>query len=119
MARFVRHSEPLTLPSVESISMDVESVLRIGDAAAIGIWRREDSGVFDGRTSLQFSKTNREVEIHLPYIPKAMTRTVGTLTLITFTNGFDWEVYDEDMEYQGKFCGDINNTTEEEIWLGL
>ena len=48
-----------------------------------------------------------------------MKRTVGTLTLISYTNGFDWEVYDEDMEYQGMFCGDINNTTEKEIWKGL
>lgn len=48
-----------------------------------------------------------------------MRRIVGTLTLITHTQGFDWEVYDEDMEYQGMFCGDINNTTEEEIWKGL
>ena len=66
MARFVRHSEPLTLQSAESTSMDVESVLRIGDAAAIGTWKREDLEVSDGRTSLQFSKTNREGEIPLP-----------------------------------------------------
>ena len=31
----------------------------------------------------------------------------------------NWEVYDEDGEYQGMFCGDINNTSEEEIWEGL
>lgn len=48
-----------------------------------------------------------------------MKRTVGTLTLISYTNGLDWEVHDEDMEYQGMFCGDINNASEEEIWLGL
>ena len=66
MARFVRHSEPLMLPSVESTSMDVESVLRIGDAAAIGIWRREDLGVLDGQISSQFSKSYREGEISLP-----------------------------------------------------
>lgn len=28
-----------------------------------------------------------------------MKRTVGTLTLISYTNGFDCEVYDEDMEW--------------------
>lgn len=48
-----------------------------------------------------------------------MKRTVGTLTLISYTNGFDWEVFDEDMEYQGKFCGNIETAKEEEIWLGL
>ena len=48
-----------------------------------------------------------------------MKRTIGTLTLITYTNGFDWEVYDEDGEFPGTFCGDINNTSEEEIWEGL
>lgn len=48
-----------------------------------------------------------------------MKKKIGSLTLITFSDGFDWEVYDEDGEYQGKFCGDINNTTEEEIWEGL
>ena len=48
-----------------------------------------------------------------------MKRKVGTLTLITFTNGFDWEVYDEDMECQGKFCGNIETATEEEVWMGL
>ena len=66
MVRFVRHLEPLTLPSVESTSMDVESVLRIGDAAAIGTWRREDLGVSDGRISSLFSKSYREGEISLP-----------------------------------------------------
>ena len=48
-----------------------------------------------------------------------MKRTVGTLTLISYTNRFDWEVYDDDMEYQGMFCGDIKTVTEEEIWQGL
>ena len=48
-----------------------------------------------------------------------MKRTIGTLTLISYTQGFDWEVYDEDGEYQGTFCGDINNTSEEDIWMGL
>lgn len=48
-----------------------------------------------------------------------MKRTVGKLILISYTNGLDWEVYDEDMEYQGKFCGNIEIATEEEIWLGL
>lgn len=54
-----------------------------------------------------------------PLNTKAMKRTIGTLTLISYTQGFDWEVYDEDGEYQGIFCGDINNTSEEEIWDGL
>ena len=27
-----------------------------------------------------------------------MKRKIGTLTLISYTNGFDWEVYDEDGE---------------------
>lgn len=48
-----------------------------------------------------------------------MKRTVGTLTLITYTNGFDWEVYDEDGEFQGMFCGNIETATGEEIWMGL
>jgi hypothetical protein len=48
-----------------------------------------------------------------------MTRRIGTLNLVTFTQGYDWEVYDEDGEYQGKFCGDIDTTTEDEIWQGL
>ena len=48
-----------------------------------------------------------------------MKRTVGTLTLITYTNGFAWEVYDEDGEFQGMFCGNIETATEEEIWIGL
>ena len=48
-----------------------------------------------------------------------MKRTIGTLTLISYTNGLDWEVYDEDMEYQGKLCGNIETAKEEEILLGL
>lgn len=48
-----------------------------------------------------------------------MIRHIGTLTLITYTKGLDWEVYDEDGEFQGMFCGDIDTTTEEEIWMGL
>ena len=48
-----------------------------------------------------------------------MKKTIGTLTLISYNQGFDWEVYDEDGEFQGTFCGDINNTSEEEIWEGL
>ena len=48
-----------------------------------------------------------------------MKRTFGTLTLISYTNAFDWEVYDEDMEFQRMFCGDINNTSDEDIWQGL
>ena len=48
-----------------------------------------------------------------------MKRTVGALTLISYTNGLDWEVYDEDEEFHGMFCGDINNTSEEDIWMGL
>ena len=54
-----------------------------------------------------------------PPLTKDMERTIGTLTLISYSGGFDWEVYDEDGEYQGMFCGDINNTSEEEIWEGL
>ena len=48
-----------------------------------------------------------------------MKRKVGTLTLITFTNGFDWEVYDEDGEYQGMFCGNIETAIEKDVWMGL
>ena len=48
-----------------------------------------------------------------------MVRVIGNLTLESFTNGFDWEVYDEDGEYQGMFCGNIENANEEEIWQGL
>ena len=40
-----------------------------------------------------------------------MKKKIGSLTLITFSDGFDWEVYDEDLEYQGKFCGDIRTAT--------
>ena len=28
-------------------------------------------------------------------------------------------VYDEDGEFQGMFCGNIETATEEEIWMGL
>lgn len=55
----------------------------------------------------------------LPETIKAMKKNIGTLTLISFTQGYDWMVYDEDGEFQGMFCGDINNTSEEEIWQGL
>ena len=48
-----------------------------------------------------------------------MKKHIGTLTLISFTQGYDWMVYDEDGEFQGMFCGDINNTSEEDIWQGL
>lgn len=48
-----------------------------------------------------------------------MKKTIGHLTLVSFTSGYDWEVYDEDGEFQGMFCGDIYKTTEEEIWQGL
>lgn len=48
-----------------------------------------------------------------------MVRTIGSLTLESNTNGFVWEVYDEDGEYQGIFCGDIETATESEIWAGL
>ncbi len=54
-----------------------------------------------------------------PINSKTMKRAVGTLTLISYTNGFDWEVYDEDGEYQGMFCGDIETAIEELIWEGL
>ena len=50
---------------------------------------------------------------------EAMKRTIGFLALVSYTSGYDWEVYDEDGEFQGMFCGDINNTSEEEIWQGL
>lgn len=48
-----------------------------------------------------------------------MKRTIGFLTLISYTSGYDWEVFDEDQEFQGMFCGDVNTTSEEEIWQGL
>ena len=48
-----------------------------------------------------------------------MKREIGSLTLISYTEGYDWEVYDEDMEYQGMFCGNIESATEESIWEGL
>ena len=48
-----------------------------------------------------------------------MKTEIGSLTLISYTEGFDWEVYDEDGEYQGMFCGNIETATEEQIWAGL
>ena len=48
-----------------------------------------------------------------------MYKKIGSLLLTSNNNGFDWDVYDEDREYQGKFCGDINTATEEDIWAGL
>ena len=48
-----------------------------------------------------------------------MKRTVGSLTLITYTNGLDRDVYDEDGEFQGMVCRNIETATEEEIWIGL
>ena len=50
---------------------------------------------------------------------QTMNRTIGSLTLVSYTSGYDWEVYDEDGEFQGMFCGGIDNTSEEEIWQGL
>lgn len=50
---------------------------------------------------------------------QTMKRTIGSLTLVSYTSGYDWEVYDEDGEFQGMFCGDIDNVNEEEIWMGL
>lgn len=52
-------------------------------------------------------------------LEKEDVRQIGSLTLISHTNGFDWEVYDEDGEYQGKFCGDIHTATEYDIWDGI
>ena len=49
-------------------------------------------------------------------LEKEDVRQIGSLTLISHTNGFDWEVYDEDGEYQGKFRGDIHTATEYDIW---
>ena len=49
-------------------------------------------------------------------LEKEDVRQIGSLTLISHTNGFDWEVYDKDGEYQGKFCGDIHTATEYDIW---
>lgn len=48
-----------------------------------------------------------------------MKTEIGSLPLISYTEGFDWEVYDEDGEYQGMFCGNIETATEEQIWAGL
>ena len=52
-------------------------------------------------------------------LEKEDVRQIGSLTLISHTNGFDWEVYDEDGEYQGMFCGDIHTATEYDIWDGI
>ena len=52
-------------------------------------------------------------------LEKEDVRQLGSLTLISHTNGFDWEVYDEDGEYQGMFCGDIHTATEYDIWDGI
>ena len=52
-------------------------------------------------------------------LEKEDVRQIGSLTLISYTNGFDWEVYDEDGEYQGMFCGDIHTATEYDIWDGI
>ena len=48
-----------------------------------------------------------------------MKRQVGSLTLITYTNGFDWEVYNELGDYIGMFCGNIETATEDYIYQGL
>lgn len=52
-------------------------------------------------------------------VEKSDVRKIGSLTLISYNGGFDWEVYDEDGEYQGKFCGDIHTATEYDIWDGI
>lgn len=44
---------------------------------------------------------------------------IGSLTLVSYTNGYDWEVYDEDGEYQGMYCGNIETATEKSVWEGL
>lgn len=48
-----------------------------------------------------------------------MKRIIGSLILVSYTSGLDWEVFDEDGEFQGSFCGDINNVSEQEVWEGL
>lgn len=48
-----------------------------------------------------------------------MMAEIGLLTLVSYTDGYDWEVYDEDGEYQGMFCGKIETAEEEAIWAGL
>ena len=53
------------------------------------------------------------------YNTEIMKRQVGSLTLITYTNGFDWEVYNEFGEYLGMFCGNIETATEDYIYKGL
>ena len=65
-------------------------------------------------------KGNRERMFMLrESLEKEDVRQIGSLTLISHTNGFDWEVYDEDGEYQGMFCGDIHTATEYDIWDGI
>jgi hypothetical protein len=65
-------------------------------------------------------KGNRERMFMLrESLEKEDVRQIGSLTLISRTNGFDWEVYDEDGEYQGMFCGDIHTATEYDIWDGI
>jgi SepF-like predicted cell division protein (DUF552 family) len=65
-------------------------------------------------------KGNRERMFMLrESLEKEDVRQIGSLTLISYTNGFDWEVYDEDGEYQGMFCGDIHTATEYDIWDGI
>jgi SepF-like predicted cell division protein (DUF552 family) len=65
-------------------------------------------------------KGNRERMFMLrETLEKEDVRQIGSLTLISHTNGFDWEVYDEDGEYQGMFCGDIHTATEYDIWDGI
>lgn len=49
-------------------------------------------------------------------------KRVGSLMLVLLSRsiaGTEWGVYDEDGEFQGMFCGNIETATEEEIWLGL
>lgn len=52
-------------------------------------------------------------------LEKEDVRQIGSLTLISHTNGFNWEVYDENGEYQGTFRGDIHTATEYDIWDGI
>lgn len=52
-------------------------------------------------------------------LEKEDVRQIGSLTLISHTNGFNWEVYDENGEYQGTFRGDIHTATECDIWDGI
>ena len=52
-------------------------------------------------------------------LEKEDVRQIGSLTLISHTNGFNWKVYDENGEYQGTFRGDIHTATECDIWDGI